>query len=187
MQAGEVRPAVGRVKLPRSFARPDAACEHNMLVLVRWQRRKVSVPLSQLTPSILTIRPAKPSAIGITASRRATVSDVRTAAESSHTVTRHKDHLVDLGSFWNALLFGTIPRLKRSALMYRPSVSPSPSTVPIQIQLSTLRLPGLPMRVPQLKACNSWLLGRSNQNAPGGSFACLAGHQLVMRRHDARA
>jgi len=28
---------------------PDDVCEHDMLVLVRWQGRKVAVPLSQLT------------------------------------------------------------------------------------------------------------------------------------------
>jgi len=28
---------------------PDDVCGHDMLVLVRWQRRKVAVPLSQLT------------------------------------------------------------------------------------------------------------------------------------------
>jgi hypothetical protein len=28
---------------------PDDACEHDMLVLVRWQGRKLAVPLSQLT------------------------------------------------------------------------------------------------------------------------------------------
>jgi hypothetical protein len=28
---------------------PDDACEHDMLVLVRWQGRKMAVPLSQLT------------------------------------------------------------------------------------------------------------------------------------------
>jgi hypothetical protein len=29
---------------------PDEACTTDMLVMVRWQRRKVAVPLSQLTP-----------------------------------------------------------------------------------------------------------------------------------------
>jgi hypothetical protein len=29
---------------------PDVACEHDMLVLVRWQGRKLAVPLAQLTP-----------------------------------------------------------------------------------------------------------------------------------------
>jgi len=28
---------------------PDDACEHNMFVLVRWQGRKMTVPLAQLT------------------------------------------------------------------------------------------------------------------------------------------
>ena len=27
---------------------PDEVCEHDMLVLVRWQRRKVAIPLSHL-------------------------------------------------------------------------------------------------------------------------------------------
>ncbi len=29
--------------------RPDEICEHDMLVLVRWQGRKLAVPLAQLT------------------------------------------------------------------------------------------------------------------------------------------
>ena len=29
---------------------PDQVCEHDMLVLVRWQGRKMAVPLAQLTP-----------------------------------------------------------------------------------------------------------------------------------------
>jgi hypothetical protein len=29
---------------------PDQACDHDMLVLVRWQGRKLAVPLDQLTP-----------------------------------------------------------------------------------------------------------------------------------------
>jgi len=29
---------------------PDDVCEHDMLVLVQWQGRKVAVPLSQLAP-----------------------------------------------------------------------------------------------------------------------------------------
>lgn len=28
---------------------PDDVCEHNMLVMIRWQGRNVAVPLSQLT------------------------------------------------------------------------------------------------------------------------------------------
>ncbi len=29
---------------------PDDVCEHDMLVLIRWQDRRMAVPLSQLTP-----------------------------------------------------------------------------------------------------------------------------------------
>jgi hypothetical protein len=29
---------------------PDDVCAHDMLVLVRWQDRKMAVPLAQLTP-----------------------------------------------------------------------------------------------------------------------------------------
>jgi hypothetical protein len=36
---------------------PDDVCEHDMLVLVRWQGRKVAVPLSQLT----AVDPAEPT------------------------------------------------------------------------------------------------------------------------------
>ena len=30
---------------------PEAECEHEMLVMIRWQRRSLTVPLEQLKPS----------------------------------------------------------------------------------------------------------------------------------------
>ena len=39
----------GKVKPPRSYAWPRKhVCEHDMLVQIRWQGRKMAVPLSQL-------------------------------------------------------------------------------------------------------------------------------------------
>jgi hypothetical protein len=39
----------GKAKPPRSYAWPlNDVCEHDMLVQIRWQGRKMAVPLSQL-------------------------------------------------------------------------------------------------------------------------------------------
>ena len=62
---------------------PDEACEHDMLVLVRWQVEGWPSPSLNSTLSIQTNQPLKPSVTGITGLRRATVSDLRTPTESS--------------------------------------------------------------------------------------------------------
>lgn len=62
---------------------PDDVCEHDMLVLVRWQDRKVAVPLAQLT----AVDPDESTGEAIGDwhywVHRVTVSDLRTPAESS--------------------------------------------------------------------------------------------------------
>jgi hypothetical protein len=45
---------------------PDEVCEHDMLVLVRWQGRTMAAPLAQPPLSIQTNPPLKPSVTGIT-------------------------------------------------------------------------------------------------------------------------
>src|ERR1051326_1887827 len=63
----------------------ENSCEHDMLVQIRWQRRKMAVPLSQLEAIGADESTQEVAAIGITGFRRATASDLRTAAESSET------------------------------------------------------------------------------------------------------
>jgi len=58
-------------------------CEHDMLVQIRWQGRKMAVPLSQLSAIDPDESTARPSAIGVIGSLGATASNLRTAAESS--------------------------------------------------------------------------------------------------------
>ena len=61
----------------------EDACEHDMFVQIRWQGRKMAVPLSQLGPSIRTDQHRKLSATGITGYPRGVASDLRTAPEGS--------------------------------------------------------------------------------------------------------
>ena len=65
---------------------PDEACEHDMLVLVRWQVEGWPSPSLNSTLSIQTNQPLKPSVTGITGLRRATISDSRTPTKSSRYV-----------------------------------------------------------------------------------------------------
>jgi len=58
-------------------------CEHDMLVQIRWQGRKMAVPLSQLSAIDPDESTARPSATGVIGSLGATASNLRTAAESS--------------------------------------------------------------------------------------------------------
>jgi Calcium binding len=51
---------------------PEDACAIDILVQIRWQGRKIAVPLSQLAAIAQANQPRKPSAIGITGSRKAT-------------------------------------------------------------------------------------------------------------------
>jgi calcium binding protein len=55
---------------------PDDVCEHDMLVLVRWQGRKMAVPLAQLTAVDPDESTAEPSVTGTIGSRRAAFSEV---------------------------------------------------------------------------------------------------------------
>ena len=55
---------------------PDEACEHDMLVLVRWQVEGWPSPSLNSTLSIQTNQPLKPSVTGTIGSRRATFSEV---------------------------------------------------------------------------------------------------------------
>jgi Calcium binding len=61
----------------------EDACEHDMLVQIRWQGRKMAIPLSQLAAIDQTNQPTKPSATGTTGWPRATASDLHTTTESS--------------------------------------------------------------------------------------------------------
>jgi hypothetical protein len=69
----------------------EDACEHDMLVQIRWQGRKMAVPLSQLEAINPDESTRKPSATGITGFRRVTASDLRTVAESSRRSSRQSD------------------------------------------------------------------------------------------------
>ena len=51
-------------------------CEHDMLVQIRWQGRKMAVPLSQLSAIDQTNQPTRPSAAGVTGSLGATASSL---------------------------------------------------------------------------------------------------------------
>jgi len=55
----------------------EDSCEHDMLVQIRWQGRKMAVPLSQLGPSKVTNQPRKQWATGITGLRRAGFSEAQ--------------------------------------------------------------------------------------------------------------
>jgi len=58
---------------------PEDACASDMLVQIRWQGRKMAVPLSlSWQQSLRTNQPRKPSATGITGSHKVTFSE-RTA------------------------------------------------------------------------------------------------------------
>ena len=58
---------------------PEDNCEHDMFVLVRWQGRKMAVPSLNWLAIDPTSPPRKPSATGITGSRRATSSEPTTS------------------------------------------------------------------------------------------------------------
>ena len=45
---------------------PEDACEHDMLVQIRWQRRRIAIPCLNWPPLIQTNQPTKPLAIGTT-------------------------------------------------------------------------------------------------------------------------
>jgi hypothetical protein len=62
---------------------PEESCSADMLVVIRWQGRRLAVPLSQLAALNVDQSTPTPSATGIIGSRTATVSDLRTPAESS--------------------------------------------------------------------------------------------------------
>jgi len=61
----------------------EDACEHDMLVQIRWQGRKMAVPVSQLEAINPDDPPSRPSATGITGLPKATPCNLRTATESS--------------------------------------------------------------------------------------------------------
>jgi hypothetical protein len=67
----------------------EDACEHDMLVQIRWRGRKMAIPLSQLD----AINPDESTNEAISDwhywSPRAIVSDLRTAAESSGSIRFH--------------------------------------------------------------------------------------------------
>ena len=62
----------------------EDVCEHDILVQISWQGRKMAVPLSlNWAPSIQTNQPKQPSTTGITGWYKATACNLRTATESS--------------------------------------------------------------------------------------------------------
>jgi len=68
----------------------EDTCAHDMFVQIRWQGRKVQSPSLNCAPSTQTKQPKKPSATGITGSRRATACNLRTATENSPPSFRHR-------------------------------------------------------------------------------------------------
>jgi hypothetical protein len=59
-------------------------CEHDMLVQIRWQGRKMAVPLSQLNAIDPDESTARPSATGVTGSLGATASNFTYGPKAHH-------------------------------------------------------------------------------------------------------
>ncbi len=102
----------------------EDACEHDMFVQIRWQGRKMAVPLSQLDAIDPDESTKEASATGITGCPRVIASDLRTATENSHLLG-----FQDTSSFhrafreWEGVTPNRWRELNVSDLAHRPNAS----------------------------------------------------------------